>query len=275
MPWGAEKQNTETKPHEVPGDSPSNIRDQAVARFSIDLLAKYLALHLHASSAEAEANAIIKEYDMTDTQSIQKPPQSSPAMVPATTSLKNQAMEPKSDEKSSENSRTVVPTGTAYTIATVKERPLEFALKIIQVCEEASAVEQNVKELQAKDEEGSKEAVVKSIQGDIKELVSTVGTINEDLTKISEQNRWVIAIYKEVNTSTLDDCMSRLSTAMQRFTLANDLRDSALINELLGRLRKMANKVDNMNNKVEDIHKYLFRIKTSATLVPSDTFARQ
>ncbi|KIM42757.1 hypothetical protein M413DRAFT_26755 [Hebeloma cylindrosporum] len=229
--------------------------------------------------------------------------QNPPAIVPATTSSK-----PTSDEKFSENPRTVIPTTTAYTIATVKEVltlsqsaaavvPVPFlqeaigvALKIIQVCEEASAVEQKVKELQAKvgdlmivivdhvtrkDEEGSKEAVVKSIQGDIKELLSTLGTINEDLTKISEQNRWVVAIYKEVNMSALDDCMSRLSTAMQRFTLANDLRDSALISELLARLRKMANKVDDIHNKVEGIHKYMEISQRSRTLLPSDAVVRQ
>ena len=87
-------------------------------------------------------------------------------------------------------------------------------------------------------EEGNKEAVVKtakSIEEDIKELLrcglrmvvrygfssyySTLGTINEDLTKISSQNRWVIAVYKEPNMTMLEKCMNRLSTAMQRFTV--------------------------------------------------------
>jgi hypothetical protein len=37
----------------------------------------------------------------------------------------------------------------------------------------------------------------------------------------------------------------------------------------------MANKVDDMHNKVEDIHKYLVRSKRSATLLPSDAAVRQ
>jgi tetratricopeptide (TPR) repeat protein len=37
----------------------------------------------------------------------------------------------------------------------------------------------------------------------------------------------------------------------------------------------MANKVDDMHNKVEDIHKYLVRSKRSATLLPSDAVIRQ
>jgi tetratricopeptide (TPR) repeat protein len=57
--------------------------------------------------------------------------------------------------------------------------------------------------------------------------------------------------------------------------LANDLRDSALINDLHARLRKMANKVDNINDKVEDIHTILFKLKRSGTQPVSDTLTRQ
>ena len=54
--------------------------------------------------------------------------------------------------------------------------------------------------------------------------------INADLTKISAQNRWVIAVYKELNMNTLESCMDRLSTAIQRFTVCigtNDVLGSA------------------------------------------------
>ena len=71
--------------------------------------------------------------------------------------------------------------------------------------------------------------------------------------------------------------------------LANDLHDSNLLQELLARLSKMANKVDDMHegikhtahrvedtaNKVEDIHKILFKLKRSGTMLGSDTLARQ
>jgi tetratricopeptide (TPR) repeat protein len=71
--------------------------------------------------------------------------------------------------------------------------------------------------------------------------------------------------------------------------LANDLHDSSLLQELLARLSKMANKVDDMHegikhtankvedtaNKVEDIHKILFKLKRSGTMLGSDTLARQ
>ena len=119
--------------------------------------------------------------------------------------------------------------------------------------QEASDVEQKVKELQVRvgdlmivivdnvtleDEEGSKENVVKTAKGleqDIKKLLRcglpivsltasddiyrVLKTINEDLTEISAQNRWVKAIYKQPNMNALEECMNRLSTATQKFTV--------------------------------------------------------
>ena len=119
--------------------------------------------------------------------------------------------------------------------------------------QEASDVEQKVKELQVrvgdlmiivvdhltlKEEEGSKETVVKTAEGfkqNIKELLrcglrivsltasdviySVLKTIKEDLSKISAQNRWVKAIYKQLNMKALEKCMNRLSIAMQKFTV--------------------------------------------------------
>ena len=52
--------------------------------------------------------------------------------------------------------------------------------------------------------------------------------------------------------------------------LANDLRDSALISDLHARLIKMANKVYDMHDKVDDIHTILFKLKRSGTQPASD-----
>ena len=89
-----------------------------------------------------------------------------------------------------------------------------------------------------KDEIGSKETVMKIAENlgqDIEDLLryslrilvsygfwryySILGTINEDLTQISAQTRWVKTVYKELNMNALDECMNRLSNAMQKFTV--------------------------------------------------------
>ncbi|KDR73825.1 hypothetical protein GALMADRAFT_142251 [Galerina marginata CBS 339.88] len=148
----------------------------------------------------------------------------------------------------------------------------------------------------AGNEEGSKEVVVKAAKGieeDIKGLLSTLGTINGDLGKISEQNGWVIAIYKDLNMSTIEDCLNRLSTALEKFKLANDLRDSDLLKDLHARLGKMANTVDVISRDLKQVDAKVDGIsgdvkqavaqmeefqelwKRSATAPRSDTVARQ
>ena len=115
----------------------------------------------------------------------------------------------------------------------------------------ASDIEQKVKELQVRvggylavivrhvtrnDEEGTKETFVKTFGQDIEELLrcglqmgslsasddmlySVLKSINKDLEKISAQNRWVIAVYKQPNMRSIEKCMNWLSIAMQKFTV--------------------------------------------------------
>ncbi|KDR71103.1 hypothetical protein GALMADRAFT_804924 [Galerina marginata CBS 339.88] len=251
------------------------------------------------------------------------------AIVLKTTAVGNQTTNKNVDAKPPENTPSVGPTRTQYVTASAKEvlsllqsaaavipvpllqESIEVALKIIEVCEEATAVESKVKELQdrvghlmvvivahvtAENEEGSREVVVKAAKGieeDIKGLLGTLGTINEDLGKIGEQNGWVIAIYRDLNMNTVEDCLNRLSTALEKFKLANDLRDSDLLKELHARLGKMANTVDDISRDLKQVDTKVDGIsgdvkqavakmeefqelwKRSATAPRSDAVARQ
>ena len=98
--------------------------------------------------------------------------------------------------------------------------------------------------------------------------------------------------------SILEDCMNRLSTAVERFTVcvrinnlthmivwstevtrfqfANNLRDSTILQELHARLDRMANKFDDMQkdmkhvvNVVEDIQQYMYKSNRSTTIISS------
>ena len=46
---------------------------------------------------------------------------------------------------------------------------------------------------------------------------STLKSINEDLDKITAQGRWLLGIYSDLNKSAVDDCLNRLSTALEKF----------------------------------------------------------
>ena len=45
----------------------------------------------------------------------------------------------------------------------------------------------------------------------------TLMTINEELEKIAAQGSWRLGIYSDLNTTAVDDCMNRLSTALEKF----------------------------------------------------------
>ena len=48
-------------------------------------------------------------------------------------------------------------------------------------------------------------------------VTSTLRTINEELEKITAQGPWLLGIYSELNTSAVDGCLDRLSTALEKF----------------------------------------------------------
>ena len=50
---------------------------------------------------------------------------------------------------------------------------------------------------------------------------STLRTINEDLEKITAQGPWLVGIYSDLNASAVDDCLGRLSTALEKFKVCS------------------------------------------------------
>ena len=46
---------------------------------------------------------------------------------------------------------------------------------------------------------------------------STLETINTDLDEITAQGRWKLAIFSDLNTKSVDGCLNRLSTALEKF----------------------------------------------------------
>ena len=46
---------------------------------------------------------------------------------------------------------------------------------------------------------------------------SILRTINEELEKITAQGRWMLGIYKDVNSKAVDGCLDSLSTALEKF----------------------------------------------------------
>ena len=50
---------------------------------------------------------------------------------------------------------------------------------------------------------------------------STLETINKDLDEITAQGRWKLAIFSDLNTTAVDGCLNRLSTALEKFKVCS------------------------------------------------------
>ena len=46
---------------------------------------------------------------------------------------------------------------------------------------------------------------------------STLKTINKELDEITAQGRWKLGIFSDLNTTAIDGCLNRLSTALENF----------------------------------------------------------
>ena len=56
---------------------------------------------------------------------------------------------------------------------------------------------------------------------------STLETINKDLDEIAAQGRWKLGIFSDLNTTAIDGCLDRLSTALENFKVCppSDVHD--------------------------------------------------
>ncbi|KAJ6457595.1 hypothetical protein C8R45DRAFT_1110367 [Mycena sanguinolenta] len=110
-------------------------------------------------------------------------------------------------------------------------------LKVLEACREASAVEENVRDLQERvydmmlvvvnstvpvDEKTSVE-----LRGRIWKLQSLLADILADLAKIKEQRRWLLVFFRDLNKDRVDRCVGRLAIALEKFQLASQLRIEA------------------------------------------------
>ena len=57
---------------------------------------------------------------------------------------------------------------------------------------------------------------------------STLETINKELDEIAAQGRWKLGIFSDLNTTAVDGCLNRLSTALENFKVCPASDDHGL-----------------------------------------------
>ncbi|KAJ3515486.1 hypothetical protein NLJ89_g1717 [Agrocybe chaxingu] len=143
--------------------------------------------------------------------------------------------------------------------------------RVIEACEEVTVIEQRVQELQDRVSQlmvvivdsvivqddnttGVVQAAAGDIEVDVKALSKNLVEIVNDLEEIKIQNRWMLLVFKDANKSRIDDCMGRLSTALERFSVAQGLRVADILNRIQARLERIQSLTENVAHRVQDLN---------------------
>ncbi|KAJ6559956.1 hypothetical protein B0H19DRAFT_992908, partial [Mycena capillaripes] len=101
---------------------------------------------------------------------------------------------------------------------------VKVAVKVVEVCEDASVVEENVKHLQSRiyslsvvviDEVSG--SASEELQKRIKNLQATLQSIHSDLDEIKEQKRWLLIFFRQLNKGKVDKCVGHVDAALEHF----------------------------------------------------------
>ncbi|KAF7333672.1 hypothetical protein MSAN_02410300 [Mycena sanguinolenta] len=185
-------------------------------------------------------------------------------------------------QRTSDGEGQVTPTTTQYASETAKEFlkalesmsdpiPVPFlktfltvAVKVLEACQEASAIEENVKELQGRvynlmlvviNSVPMKEQASVELRERIEGLQRVLADILTDLGKIKEQRKWLLAVFRDLNKDRADRCVSRLSEALEKFQLASQLSVEASqlrVEDLLAKIKAEHSTVIPQLNRIED-----------------------
>ncbi|KAJ7255089.1 hypothetical protein B0H12DRAFT_1050287 [Mycena haematopus] len=127
---------------------------------------------------------------------------------------------------------------------------VSVGIKVLQACQEASAIEENVKDLQERvynvmlvvvnSTVPLNEQTFLELRGRIEKLQSILADILADLAKIKEQRKWLLVFFWDLNKGRVERCVGRLAIALEKFQLASQLRVEASqlrVEDLLAKIK--------------------------------------
>ncbi|KAF8702318.1 hypothetical protein AX14_014442 [Amanita brunnescens Koide BX004] len=145
---------------------------------------------------------------------------------------------------------------------------LELALLLMTTYEDVTSVEQQVRSLkdriatlmlvmvhELKDKKDTD--IAPTVLDDIEKLSSDLRTIQEDLTRIASQNRLLLIFFKNVNKSTIDQCLDRLNGSLQTFQIGRTIHDSSVLFEIHTRLEATFETTKTIAVKLDEMHDWL------------------
>ncbi|KAK7048933.1 hypothetical protein R3P38DRAFT_3345884 [Favolaschia claudopus] len=103
---------------------------------------------------------------------------------------------------------------------------VRMAIKVLEACEETTAIEENLKDLQSRvynlmlvvvDTVPINKKTSLELQDKISKLQTILDNILADVRKIKEQKKWLLFFFRALNKERVDRCVDRLDGALQQF----------------------------------------------------------
>ncbi|KAJ7485433.1 hypothetical protein FB451DRAFT_1554365 [Mycena latifolia] len=138
---------------------------------------------------------------------------------------------------------------------------VKVAITVLEACEDVTAVEDSVKDLQNRifslsvifiEEVCGKDS--EDLQGRIKKLQSTLSIILKDPDKIKGQNKIILAIFRNLNKETVDKCHHRVDEALEQFHAPHEIHLEDFVQDILSKYLDANNQLRlDVNNQLSDM----------------------
>ncbi|KAF7373221.1 hypothetical protein MSAN_00530900 [Mycena sanguinolenta] len=118
---------------------------------------------------------------------------------------------------------------------------VNVGIKVLEACQDASAIEENVKDLQERAynlvlvvvNSTIHEKTSPELRERIKALQCVLSDILADLAKIKDQRKMLLVFFPDLNKGRVDKCVGRLNEALEKFQLASQLRAELHVEDVL------------------------------------------
>ncbi|KAK6991762.1 hypothetical protein R3P38DRAFT_3227150 [Favolaschia claudopus] len=134
---------------------------------------------------------------------------------------------------------------------------VDIAIKVLEACEEATAIEEDLMDLQGRVYDLML-AVVHTVpvnrnasialQDKVRRLQLILDGILSDVAKINAQKKWLLLFFHSLNKDRVDRCVSRLNAALEQFTVVNQIQ----VEDLLDKIRADYSAFGAQLNRIED-----------------------
>ncbi|KAK7022328.1 hypothetical protein R3P38DRAFT_1116689 [Favolaschia claudopus] len=134
---------------------------------------------------------------------------------------------------------------------------VKIAIKVLEACEEATAIEENLLDLQGRvydlmlavvDTVPVNKKTSLELQDKVRKLQAILDTILADVQKIKDQKKWLLLIFRNLNKERVDRCVARLNAALQQFNVVSQLH----VEDVLDKIRADYSAFAAQLNRIED-----------------------